>query len=81
NYLVDTFLRFSASAIAATTFTRSCFAAAFPPFGNIMVSNIGVPWGASLIGFVAIAMIPIPFVFYRFGPEIRKRNPYSSQVM
>ncbi|KAK9329453.1 major facilitator superfamily domain-containing protein [Lipomyces starkeyi] len=81
NYPVDTFLRFSASAIAATTFTRSCFAAAFPLFGNIMFSNLGVKWGASLIGFVAIAMIPIPFVFYRFGPEIRKRNPYSSQVM
>ncbi|KAK9488730.1 hypothetical protein V1527DRAFT_517032 [Lipomyces starkeyi] len=69
NYLVDTSLRFSASAIAATTFTRLCFAAAFPLFGNIMFNNLGVPPGASLIGFVAIAMIPIPFVFYRFGAE------------
>ncbi|KAJ8103842.1 major facilitator superfamily domain-containing protein [Lipomyces tetrasporus] len=81
NYLVDAFLRFSASAIAATTFARSCFAAAFPLFGDIMFNNLGVPWGSSLVGFVAVAMIPIPFVFYRFGPEIRKRNPYSSQVM
>ncbi|KAK9240225.1 major facilitator superfamily domain-containing protein [Lipomyces kononenkoae] len=81
NYLVDTFLRFAASAIAAATFTRSCMAAAFPLFGNIMFNKLGVAWGASLIGFLAIAMIPIPFVFYRFGPEIRKRNPYSSQVM
>ncbi|KAK9377698.1 major facilitator superfamily domain-containing protein [Lipomyces chichibuensis] len=81
NYLVDTFLRFSASAIAATTFTRSCLGAAFPLFGNIMFRNLGVQWGASLVGFFAVAMIPIPFVFYRFGPEIRKHNPYSSQVM
>ncbi|KAK9369740.1 major facilitator superfamily domain-containing protein [Lipomyces kononenkoae] len=81
NYLVDTFLRYAASAIAAATFTRSCFAAGFPLFGTIMFNNLGVPWGASILGFFAIAMIPIPFVFYRFGPEIRKRNPYSSQVM
>ncbi|KAK9469710.1 major facilitator superfamily domain-containing protein [Lipomyces arxii] len=81
NYLIDAFLRFSASAIAATTFTRSCFAAAFPLFGRAMFENLTVAWGASLIGFIAILMIPIPFVFHKYGVEIRKRNPYAKQVM
>ncbi|KAK9264532.1 major facilitator superfamily domain-containing protein, partial [Lipomyces tetrasporus] len=80
NYLVDSFPRYAASAIAATTFLRSCSAAAFPIFGRIMFTAIGVPWGASLIAFVAIAMIPIPFFFYRFGAKIRAKNPYSKQV-
>ncbi|KAK9240226.1 major facilitator superfamily domain-containing protein [Lipomyces kononenkoae] len=81
NYLVDSFPRYAASAIAATTFLRSCSAAAFPIFGHIMFTTIGVPWGASIIGFVAIAMIPIPFFFYQFGAKIRAKNPYSKQVM
>ncbi|KAK9454671.1 major facilitator superfamily domain-containing protein [Dipodascopsis uninucleata] len=81
NYLIDTFLRFSASAIATATFTRSCFAAAFPLFGTIMFNNLGVNWGASLVGFIAVAMIPIPFIFSRYGAAIRSRNPYSAQVM
>lgn len=81
NYLVDAFLRYSASAIAATTFTRSVFAAAFPLFGTIMFEDLGVPWGGSLLGFVAIAMIPIPFVFYKYGYRIRARDAYSAQFM
>ncbi|KAK9488731.1 major facilitator superfamily domain-containing protein [Lipomyces starkeyi] len=80
NYLVDSFPRYAASAIAATTFLRSCSAAAFPIFGRIMFTAIGVPLGASIIGIVAIAMIPIPFVFYQFGAKIRAKNPYSKQV-
>ncbi|KAK9478830.1 major facilitator superfamily domain-containing protein [Lipomyces japonicus] len=81
NYMVDSFLRFSVSAIAATTLARSCFAAGFSLFGTIMFNNLGVPWGASLIGFIALAMIPIPFIFDRYGEAIRKRNPYAAQVM
>ena len=30
NYLIDTFQKYAASAIAANTFLRSCFAASFP---------------------------------------------------
>ncbi|KAK9469709.1 major facilitator superfamily domain-containing protein [Lipomyces arxii] len=80
NYLVDSFPKYGASAIAATTFLRSCSAAAFPIFGRVMFQRIGVPWGASIIGFVAIVMIPIPFFFYAYGERIRARNPYSDRV-
>ncbi|KAK9449242.1 major facilitator superfamily domain-containing protein [Limtongia smithiae] len=81
NYLVDSFSRYSASAIAATTFLRSCCAAAFPIFGRVMFTRIGVPWGATIFACVAILMVPIPFVFYTYGARIRANNPYSKQVM
>uniref|UniRef100_A0A060T8G4 ARAD1C36806p n=1 Tax=Blastobotrys adeninivorans TaxID=409370 RepID=A0A060T8G4_BLAAD len=80
NYLVDAFSRYSASAIAANTFTRSVFGAVFPLFGTIMFRNLGVNWGGSLLGFIALGMIPIPFVFYFFGKNIRARNPYIQLV-
>ncbi|KAK9454672.1 major facilitator superfamily domain-containing protein [Dipodascopsis uninucleata] len=81
NYLVDSFPRFAASAIAATTFLRSCSAAAFPIFGQVMFQDMGVPWAASTIAFVGVALTPIPFIFYTYGARIRARNPYSSRVM
>ncbi|KAK9449610.1 major facilitator superfamily domain-containing protein [Limtongia smithiae] len=80
NYLVDSFSTYAASAIATTTFTRSCFAAAFPLFGRIMFNNLTVPWGASLLGFVSLGMVPIPFLFYKYGPYIRSKNPYSMHM-
>lgn len=80
NYLVDTFSKYAASAIAANTFLRSVFGAAFPLFGRILFRNLGNHWGGSLLAFIALGMIPIPFVFYFFGTSIRKRNPYARLV-
>lgn len=76
NYLVDSYTKYAASAIAANTFLRSIFAAAFPLFSKQMFVNLGVHWGASVIGFIALGMIPIPFVFYKYGAKIRAHKPY-----
>jgi hypothetical protein len=43
NYLIDTFAKYSASAVAANTFLRSVFAAVFPLFVNPMFHNLGIP--------------------------------------
>ncbi|KAJ5620563.1 MFS multidrug transporter [Penicillium lagena] len=77
NYLIDTFQAVSASAIAANTFLRSLFAGCFPLFTNAMFHNLGVPWAASILGFVSIALIPIPYLFYIFGRRIRARGKWS----
>lgn len=80
NYLVDSFPRYSASAIAANTFLRSVFGAIFPLFAKQLFTNLGVGWGSTLIGFIALGMIPIPFYFYKKGETIRAKNPYASRV-
>jgi hypothetical protein len=81
NYLIDTFQKFSASAVAATTFLRSVFSAAFPLFVNPMFHNLGIPWASSILGFIAAALIPIPYLFYIYGPMIRKKGKFTAQVM
>ncbi|GMM33283.1 hypothetical protein DASC09_006080 [Saccharomycopsis crataegensis] len=77
NYLVDTYTKYSASAIACATFLRSIFAASYPLFAKQLFVNLGVHWGASVIGFIALGMVPIPFVFYKYGAAIRQKNPYK----
>lgn len=77
NYLVDTFTRYAASAVAANTFLRSCFAGAFPLVVAPLYHNVGVPWGTSIFGFFALALVPIPFLFYRYGASLRARSKWS----
>lgn len=77
NYLVDTFTMYAASAVAANTFLRSCFAGAFPLVVAPMYHNIGVGAGSSITGGFAVLLIPVPFVFYVFGKRIRRRSKWS----
>ncbi|KAK7433011.1 hypothetical protein QQZ08_000482 [Neonectria magnoliae] len=77
NYLVDTFQLYAASAVAANTFLRSCFAGAFPLVVGPLFHNIGVGPGSSITGGFAALLIPVPFVFYTFGKRIRARSKWS----
>ena len=77
NYLIDTFQKYAASAVAANTFLRSCFAGAFPLFITPMLHKLGIGWGVSIFGFVAVAMIPIPYLFFIYGKRIRAKGVWS----
>ncbi|KAG7107850.1 Efflux pump bik6 like protein [Verticillium longisporum] len=77
NYLVDTFQMYAASAVAANTFLRSCFAAAFPLVVGPLYSNVGVGPGSSIFAGFAVLLVPVPFVFYVFGERIRAANKWS----
>ncbi|KAF2109038.1 major facilitator superfamily domain-containing protein [Lophiotrema nucula] len=77
-YLVDAFTVHAASANAAATVLRSLLGALLPLAGNSMYNALGVGWGTSLLGFIAVAFIPVPLLFYKFGERIR--NSRFSQV-
>lgn len=38
---------------------------------------MGVAWATSLFGFVTVALLPIPWVLYKYGPTIRKRSAFT----
>lgn len=79
NYLIDTFQRYSASAVAANTFMRSCFAAAFPLFITYVLEGLGVGWGVGIFAIVAAVMVPIPYLFFLFGKKIRAKGEWSME--
>ena len=80
NYLIDTFQRYSASAIAANTFLRSIFACAFPLFIDPMYHALGIDWGSSVFGFFSLILIPIPYLFWIYGKRLRARGKYSASM-
>ena len=77
NYLVDAYLVFAASAIAGNTFLRSLCGAVFPLFAKQMFEGMGIQWASTLLGSVAVVLIPIPFVFYWYGGRIREKSAYA----
>ncbi|KAK5025038.1 hypothetical protein LTS07_008417 [Exophiala sideris] len=77
NYLTDTYLMYTASAMAANTICRSACGSAAPLFTQYMFNALGVGGGGSLIGGVACLLAPIPFVFYKYGHTIRERSKFA----
>ncbi|KAI8939635.1 hypothetical protein NX059_003393 [Plenodomus lindquistii] len=73
-YLVDVFTIHAASAMAASTVLRSLMAAFLPLSSPDMYAAMGYGWGNSMLGFVALALIPIPFLFIKYGERIRARS-------
>jgi len=77
-FLVDCYPLYAASALAANSFARSSFGAAFPLFGVQMYNNLGYQWATSLLAFLALAMAPFPFLFYRYGKRLRGNSRFAS---
>jgi DHA1 family multidrug resistance protein-like MFS transporter len=79
NYLIDAFTVHAASAQAANTFLRSLAGAGFPLFAAPMFHKLGVNWAGYLLGFIAVALIPIPMLFYVFGERLRGMSRYNPE--
>jgi hypothetical protein len=67
-----------ASAASANSLARYGFAGVFPLFTVQMYQTLGIGWATSLLGFVALALLPVPWVFFKFGPQIRKKSQYET---
>ena len=64
-YLVNAFdPNAAASALAANVILRLLFAAFIPLAGPSLYVNLGLGWGNSVLGFIAVMFLPVPLLFY-----------------
>ncbi|OAA36873.1 Major facilitator superfamily domain, general substrate transporter [Metarhizium rileyi] len=80
SYLIDCYTVYSASVLAAGSMLRSLFGTAFPLFTTQMYENLGDQWASSIPAFLALACVPIPFLFYKYGPMIRSKCKFASEA-
>jgi len=79
-YLIDSYVVFAASVLAANSVLRSLFGAAFPLFATEMYKNLGIHWASTVPAFLALACVPFPFLFYKYGDKIRMRCKYAAEA-
>ena len=80
NYIVDSYTIFAASALAVCVVGRATLGATFPLFTPKMYEALGTHWASSIPAFLSLPCAVFPFVFYRYGPAIRKKCKYAAQV-
>lgn len=79
NYLIDAYMAMNAaSALAANGLLRYSLGAIFPLFTLQMYRNLGIDWATSLLAFISVALIPIPWVLFKYGKKIRGRSSYDT---
>ncbi|KAJ6022560.1 uncharacterized protein N7446_012910 [Penicillium canescens] len=80
-YVTDAYGIYSASALAASVIVRSIAGALFPLAADPLYKSLGVSWATTLLGFISLACIPIPFALLHWGPWIRKRSPFCQRLL
>ena len=52
----------------------SSAAISVPLFARQMYEGLNPGWASSVLGFISLAAVPIPIIFYRWGPSIRTKS-------
>ncbi|KAF6217424.1 hypothetical protein HO133_006894 [Letharia lupina] len=77
SYIIDVYLMHANSALAANTLVRSVAGGGFPLFAVAMYHKLGVDWATSLLGFLTVAFLPMPILFFIYGKKLREFSRYS----
>lgn len=79
-YLVDAFPEYAASATAAGTIVRSIVGAVLPLAGPSMYAKLGLGWGNTLLAFLALACLPLPFWLMKYGEHVRTHPDWQVKL-
>ncbi|KAK6430133.1 hypothetical protein LTR95_013716 [Oleoguttula sp. CCFEE 5521] len=81
NYLADTYHRYASSALAAQSFCRNMLGGAFPLFTAQMFRKMTFQGAGSFLGGLGALLTIVPWVLVFYGPKIRARSRFASEIM
>jgi MFS family permease len=79
-YLVDSFPLHAASVTAANAVFRSLLGALLPLCGLQMYDKLGLGWGNTLLGFLALALAPVLWLMGSYGERIRTNPRFQIEL-
>ncbi|KAK0455696.1 MFS general substrate transporter [Desarmillaria tabescens] len=78
-YLVDNYALHAASAISGVSSFRAFAGFGFPLFADKMYEKLGDGWGNSILALICLVIgCPAPFIFYRYGSQLRAQSKATS---
>ena len=81
NYLVDVYNVYSTPAVAAGVILRAILGALFPLAGPSLYKDLGLGWGNTVLGFIAVAFIPALILLNAFWGANQKGTKVSIGVV
>lgn len=84
NLLALAYPDYVASVFSANDFMRAAIGGAMPLVSRQLFNNLDrgpkafpVAWGCTLLGGVALVMVPIPYLLAYYGPALRRASKYA----
>ncbi|KGO46723.1 Major facilitator superfamily domain, general substrate transporter [Penicillium expansum] len=77
--VIGLFWIYAASSTAAITFLRSLLAAGLPLAAKPMIRALGIGPAVSIVGAVAAVLLPVPFLFMKYGPKLRELSKLAPE--
>ncbi|KAI0538954.1 major facilitator superfamily domain-containing protein [Xylaria digitata] len=74
-YMVDAFPEYAASSTAALSSSRNLVGTFLPLAGPALYATLGLGWGNTLLGFIALFLIPAPYFIAKYGEKLRLKYP------
>lgn len=75
-YILDSYAKYAASAVAGIAFLENTFAAFLPLATQSMYRGLGFNWASSVLGFLGLVLSFIPLVLQVKGRGIRARSRF-----
>ncbi|KAK5110953.1 hypothetical protein LTR62_005491 [Meristemomyces frigidus] len=76
-YIIDSYEIYAASALASITLIRYVAAGSMVIVGIPFYENMGVPYTCTILGCLSCLLVPVPYLFYIYGPKIRSYSKYA----
>lgn len=76
DYIVDSYTRYAASAIAAVVLGENLFAAFLPLAAQSMYTTLDLRWASTLLGCLALLLSFAPLAILVYGRQLRERSPF-----
>jgi len=79
-YFTDVFGIYRASAFAAFVVYRQIVGTVLPLAGPPLFKHLGLGWGNSVLGFIALGTVPLPFFLLKYGERIRDHSKINERL-
>jgi hypothetical protein len=76
-YMIDSYEAYAASALTFVALVRYIAAGAMTVVGIPMYENLGTHWTMTVLGCISALAVPIPYVLYWYGPNMRSRSKWA----
>ena len=76
-YIIDVYNSYAASALASITLIRYLASGGMVVVSIPFYENEGVAYTLTILACISALMVPVPYLFYRYGPWIRAKSKYA----